>query len=147
MAGLTCLRRADASAADGFIQLTARKAPYRLYGPDGAESQFGSMTVSNGIAGRSDAPLFRAKRGDSVILESWNDDAFAHVIHLHGHHFRIVERNGQPLEYRDWRDGFLAEPDEKTNIAFVADNPGNWLIHCHMLEHAASGMTSHFEVV
>ncbi|VAX07178.1 Multicopper oxidase, partial [hydrothermal vent metagenome] len=35
----------------------------------------------------------------------------------------------------------------KTTIAFVADNPGKWLFHCHMLEHAAAGMSSWFEVV
>lgn len=35
---------------------------------------------------------------------------------------------------------------QTTQIAFVADNPGKWLLHCHMLEHAAAGMTTWFEV-
>ena len=36
----------------------------------------------------------------------------------------------------------LVMPNETTEIAFVADNPGKWLLHCHMLGHAASGMTN-----
>ncbi len=31
-------------------------------------------------------------------------------------------------------------------IAFVADNPGKWMIHCHMLDHQAAGMMTWFEV-
>ena len=37
-------------------------------------------------------------------------------------------------------------PDETIEIAFVADNPGKWLLHCHMLEHAAGGMMTWFDV-
>jgi FtsP/CotA-like multicopper oxidase with cupredoxin domain len=37
-------------------------------------------------------------------------------------------------------------PDEPVEIAFVADNPGRWLLHCHMLDHQASGMLTWFEV-
>jgi FtsP/CotA-like multicopper oxidase with cupredoxin domain len=32
------------------------------------------------------------------------------------------------------------DPDERVDIAFVADNPGDWMIHCHILEHAEGGM-------
>ena len=100
----------------------------------------------NGIAGMSEAPLFSARLGETVLVESLNDTAFAHAMHLHGHHFRVLERNGVTEADPDWRDTFLAEPGERTTIAFVADNPGKWLIHCHMLEHAAAGMTNWFEV-
>ena len=44
------------------------------------------------------------------------------------------------------RDTTLTVPDETIEIAFVADNPGKWLLHCHMLEHSASGMMTWFEV-
>ena len=44
------------------------------------------------------------------------------------------------------RDTILSYPDEPLEIAFVADNPGKWLFHCHMLGHAASGMTTWINV-
>lgn len=46
-----------------------------------------------------------------------------------------------------WRDTELAMPGEAVSCAFVADNPGKWLLHCHMLEHSVSGMLTWFEVV
>lgn len=101
----------------------------------------------NGFAGMEGAPMFQARRGETVVLESRNDTAFAHAIHLHGHHFRVLERDGRQVAHQDWRDTYIADPDETVKIAFVADNPGKWLIHCHMLGHAASGMMNWFEVI
>ena len=73
-----------------------------------------------------------------------NDTAFQHAMHLHGHHFREVRPNGSlgPL-----RDTILVAPDETREIAFVADNPGEWAFHCHMLSHASAGMMSRITVV
>jgi FtsP/CotA-like multicopper oxidase with cupredoxin domain len=108
--------------------------------------QDGLFWVLNGKAGMGDEPMFKASRGDTILIESRNDTAFAHAMHLHGHHFRVLARNGKNLEHPDWRDTFTTVPEETVRIAFVADNPGKWLIHCHMLGHAASGMTTWFEV-
>ncbi len=99
-----------------------------------------------GQAGMGSGPLFRSRRGETIVLTSRNETAFAHGLHLHGHHFRVLERDGQPLPAPDWRDTVLSLPDEEIRIAFVADNPGKWLIHCHMLDHAAAGMVNWFEV-
>jgi len=38
------------------------------------------------------------------------------------------------------RDTYLMQPGERAEFLFVADNPGDWLFHCHMLEHHAAGM-------
>lgn len=108
-----------------------------------AERLFWGM---GGQSGMGAEPLFRAERGQSVVITSRNDTAFAHALHLHGHHFRVLERNGVALAHPDWRDTVLSEPDEEISIGLVADNPGKWLIHCHMLEHAAAGMVNWFEV-
>jgi FtsP/CotA-like multicopper oxidase with cupredoxin domain len=40
------------------------------------------------------------------------------------------------------RDTILIDPQDTKEIAFQAHNPGDWLFHCHMLSHAASGMTT-----
>ena len=71
-----------------------------------------------------------------------NATAFPHAMHLHGHHFRALGSGGPgPL-----RDTLLIAAGEKSEIAFVADNPGDWLLHCHMVEHAASGMMTWIHV-
>lgn len=109
--------------------------------------QDGRFWTFNGVAGMQGEPMFNARRGETVVLESRNDTSFAHAMHIHGHHFRVLERDGEPLEHQDWRDTFTTQPQETVKIALVADNPGKWLIHCHMLGHAASGMMTWFEVV
>src|SRR3546814_1038334 len=52
----------------------------------------------------------------------------------------IFSRNGAPTRHREWQDTVLMAPREKVEIAFVADNPGDWMFHCHILEHQAGGM-------
>ena len=100
----------------------------------------------NGVAGDMDAPAFRAPLGRTVRMRLVNDTAWAHGIHLHGHHFEVLSRGGRPDPHRDRRDTVLVMPDEPVEIAFAADNPGRWLLHCHMLGHQASGMLTWFEV-
>jgi FtsP/CotA-like multicopper oxidase with cupredoxin domain len=73
-------------------------------------------------------------------MELVNDTSWHHPIHLHGHVFRVLARNGRPVEGGEWGDTVLVDPDSRAEIAFVADNPGDWMFHCHVLEHQASGM-------
>ena len=75
-----------------------------------------------------------------------NDTRWPHAIHLHGHHFKVLSRNGAPVARAEWRDTVLTAPGERVEIAFVADNPGKWMLHCHMLEHHEAGMMSWFEI-
>ncbi len=85
-------------------------------------------------------PFLTIERGHSCLLAMVNDTAWHHPIHLHGHSFRVVSRDGRPTVHREWRDTVLMNPQEKVEIAFVADNPGDWMFHCHILEHQAGGM-------
>jgi FtsP/CotA-like multicopper oxidase with cupredoxin domain len=94
----------------------------------------------NGIAGLDNAPLFRVPRGTAINLEVDNNNAWPHGMHVHGHHF---------VDSREpwyWRDTALFARGERANLRFIADNPGKWLIHCHMIEHQAGGMLTWFEV-
>lgn len=102
----------------------------------------------NGVANLAEEPFFSVQRGQSVVVDVRNSTAFPHAMHVHGHHFRVIEREGSDVEEgRPWRDTFMIGADQTTRIAFVADNPGKWLLHCHMLEHAAAGMNTWFEIV
>lgn len=94
----------------------------------------------NGVAGLPQEPLFRVGRGSAISLDVVNDNSWPHAMHIHGHHF-ICYRTP---DY--WRDTALFERGEQGSIRFIADNPGKWLIHCHMVEHMDGGMQTWFEV-
>ena len=98
----------------------------------------------NGRAGwgHDQAPLFRLQRGRSQHLVMRNATAFEHPMHLHGHHLKLLSRNGEPETRRIWHDTVLVAPRETVELAFVADNPGDWLFHCHVLEHMKAGMVA-----
>ena len=85
-------------------------------------------------------PLLTLSRGRSYVFEMTNDTAWWHPMHLHGHTFRVLSRNGQSSARREWLDTVLMSPGERVEIAFVADNPGDWMFHCHILEHQLGGM-------
>ena len=111
----------------------------------------GMVWALNGVAGMTETPLFTAKRGETVIVSMRNDTVWPHAMHFHGHHFKVLERNGKApesdaWESGAWKDTVLVDVQESAKIAFVADNPGKWMIHCHMLEHQAAGMDTWFQV-
>ncbi len=98
----------------------------------------------NGTVGMTGTPLVQVSRGEAIRLEIFNDTSFPHAMHLHGMHFREVGADGGlgPL-----RDTLLMFGGQTRTIGFVADNPGDWLFHCHMLSHAASGMMTWIKVI
>ena len=107
----------------------------------------GRVWAFNGVAGMPEQPLLRAAVGQTVAIAMVNDTRWPHAMHLHGNHFTVIERQGRPVEGGPWRDTELMEPGERTTIAFVADAPGRWLLHCHMVEHMAGGMLTWIEIV
>ncbi len=51
-----------------------------------------------------------------------------------------ASRAGRASPRREWLDTVLVDPEESVEVAFVADNPGDWLFHCHILEPMEAGM-------
>ncbi len=104
----------------------------------------GHFWAFNGAIGSiSEPPLTEFPRGQTARLTIVNDTVFPHAMHLHGMHFHEIEADGSLGAHRDTT---MLLPGETREIAFVADNPGDWLLHCHMLSHAASGMTTWIRV-
>ncbi len=101
----------------------------------------------NGIAGLPEKPLASVAKGRTIVVDMINDTRWPHAMHLHGHHFRVIARNGKVVTGTPWRDTELVDAGERVRIAFVANNPGKWVFHCHMLEHQAAGMITWLEVV
>ena len=91
------------------------------------------------------APLAELKLGKSYVFNLENLTPHIHPIHLHGMNFQVVSSNMRQVPPLI-TDTYLAMPDEKVQLSLVADNPGDWVMHCHIIEHQKSGMTSYVRV-
>ena len=100
----------------------------------------------NGNAGPAAEVLARVATGETVILEVENRTAFAQPLHIHGHVWREVEREGRLLEGEPWRDTAVVAARRKIKLAFVADNPGAWVIQSLVAERADAGLILSFAV-
>jgi FtsP/CotA-like multicopper oxidase with cupredoxin domain len=86
--------------------------------------------------------------GELQVWDLVNKTMMDHPFHLHGFFFQVLEVDGQPPPFRSWEDTVNIPPKGRVRIAWMPDDrPGEWMYHCHILEHHASGMMGHFEVV
>jgi FtsP/CotA-like multicopper oxidase with cupredoxin domain len=84
-----------------------------------------------------DRPVIR--EGQRVVIELQNKTAMAHPMHFHGHAFQVLALNGTELKGA-LRDTIHVPPNGSARVAFDADNPGRWPLHCHNLYHMEVGM-------
>ncbi|MEO0944043.1 MAG: multicopper oxidase family protein [Pseudomonadota bacterium] len=91
-------------------------------------------------------PLATFQLNESVILRLRNESPNSHPIHLHGLAFRPIASNKRKLPPY-WTDTVMLLPEETIDIAFVADNPGDWAFHCHVIEHQKTGLAGFIRVV
>jgi FtsP/CotA-like multicopper oxidase with cupredoxin domain len=97
-----------------------------------------SFPVNNPESGK--AEVF-AKYGERVVIKFVNDTPMAHPMHLHGHSFQVIDIDGQPI-HGAMRDTLLVTGKSSISVAFDANNPGLWYLHCHVLWHLAAGMAT-----
>ena len=91
-----------------------------------------------------DVPMYVVSEGDVVVMRIENDSGDVHPMHLHGHHGVVLSRDGVAASGSPWWvDSLNVRDGESFEIAFVADNPGIWMDHCHNLQHAAEGLVAH----
>jgi FtsP/CotA-like multicopper oxidase with cupredoxin domain len=89
-------------------------------------------------------PMYMVSVGDLVKMTIKNDSGATHPMHLHGHHFLVLSRNGEPLTGSPWWvDTLNVRSHETYEVGFRASNPGIWMFHCHNLPHARDGLTMH----
>lgn len=98
----------------------------------------GTSMTGDGHAGMEPALTFQ--RGRSVALAMRNETAWWHPMHFHGHSLRVLSRNRKPVPHRQWQDTVLMAPKDVVEVAFVADNPGDWMLHCHVMDHQMAGL-------
>nr|WP_272903775.1 multicopper oxidase domain-containing protein [Xanthobacter agilis] len=90
-------------------------------------------------------PLNVLKDGESYILTITNVSKHVHPMHLHGHVFKVLSSSKKKKLPQFLADTVLVEPNESVDIAFKATS-GNWVFHCHILEHMDSGLMGWFRV-
>lgn len=104
----------------------------------------GQSMMGDGMAGME--PLFTLRRGQTCHLTLRNRTAWWHPMHIHGFSMKVLTRNGAPVPYSQWQDTVLLAPADVLECAFVADNPGNWMLHCHVIDHSMTGLMTVFRV-
>jgi FtsP/CotA-like multicopper oxidase with cupredoxin domain len=91
-----------------------------------------------------DMPMFVVREGDLVKVRISNGSGEVHPMHLHGHHALVLSRDGKKATGSPWWfDSLDVRNGESYEVAFVADNPGLWMDHCHNLQHAEEGLVTH----
>jgi suppressor of ftsI len=97
-----------------------------------------------------DIDSWNFKTGDKVKIRIFNDPKsmhpMQHPIHFHGQRFMVLSTNGARNENPVWQDTALLAKGDTADILLEASNPGSWMAHCHILEHAESGMMLPFNV-
>ncbi len=84
--------------------------------------------------------------GEFYKVRFTNDSYRLHPMHIHGLFFKVIARNGQPVNEEFWRDTVLVGSRETVDIAFVPWDEGRWVNHCHIQEHAEAGMMTLLEI-
>jgi FtsP/CotA-like multicopper oxidase with cupredoxin domain len=87
-----------------------------------------------------DVPWVTAPVGLATFV-SQNDSSMDHPFHIHGARFQVMETG-----YLAWKDTFIVKADESITIVSDLESPGDWMYHCHILEHEETGMMGVFQV-
>ncbi len=88
-----------------------------------------------------------AQIGDRIRIRFGNLSAMDHhPIHLHGYYFNVTETDGGEIPAAgQWPETTVLVPTGSTRtIEFIADNPGDWAMHCHMTHHVMNQMGHKF---
>ncbi len=91
------------------------------------------------------------KKGDKVKLKLINDPKaqhpMQHPVHIHGQRFLVLNTNGVSNQNLVWKDTTLIQTGDTVEVLVDMDNPGDWVLHCHIPEHMEAGMMSQFKVI
>ncbi|KQQ66514.1 copper oxidase [Pseudomonas sp. Leaf127] len=93
----------------------------------------------------AERPIARLKLGKSYIFELKNMAQYQHPIHLHGMSFKVLKSDRRKI-IPYFTDTFLLGRNERAWVALVADNPGVWMFHCHVIDHMETGLMAAIEV-
>ena len=93
----------------------------------------------------ADRPIAKLKKDGHYIFELRNMAQYLHPIHLHGMAFKVLDSDRKSI-VPYFTDTYLLGKNETARIALVADNPGVWMFHCHVIDHMETGLMAAIEV-
>ncbi len=110
--------------------------------PNSMNMEF-NWLVMNGKAGPATTPLV-VRLGDRVRIRLINLGMDHHPMHLHGHTFSTTGTEGGRIPQAAWQPGntVLVGVAQARDVEFVANNPGDWMLHCHLPHHMMNQMSS-----
>ncbi len=110
--------------------------------PNSANMEF-NWLVLNGKSGPAPTPLV-VRLGNRVRIRFVNLGMDHHPMHLHGHTFYVTGTEGGRIPETAWWPGntVLVGVAQAREIEFVANNPGDWMLHCHLPHHMMNQMNS-----
>ncbi len=127
----------DVRSPDRRFEYSIGRRPGFLNGRPGVQ-----WTVNGSMFPK--VPMFMVSEGDVVVVHIDNHSGQTHPMHLHGHHVVVLARDGVKATGSPWwTDSLEVNAGQTMDVAFVADNPGIWLDHCHNLPHAQQGLIAH----
>ena len=111
--------------------------------PNTMEMSAFNWLLINGKAGPMATPLI-VRQGDRVRLRLINLGMDHHPIHVHGHTFYTTGTEGGRIPEAGWWPGntVLVGVAQARDVEFVANNPGDWMLHCHLPHHMMNQMHS-----
>lgn len=128
------LQMSDLVAAEPVRLAPGR--PDRTYKVALGGGDAGYVWTLNGKPHGQNKPL-EVRQGERVRLDFTNSTTMFHPMHLHGHTFQVINAGGTAGARKDTT---IVRPDEPVSVEFIADNPGQWMIHCHNNYHQEGGM-------
>ena len=95
-----------------------------------------------------DVPPVMVENGGMRVLDVSNASEMDHPFHLHGFFFQVLEKNGTPVDLASMGNKDTIVIPAKAQLKLLArfDEPGHWMYHCHILEHAELGMMGEIHV-
>ncbi|HJT94738.1 MAG TPA: multicopper oxidase domain-containing protein, partial [Mycobacterium sp.] len=126
------LRYADLKPADDAKPAARKPDTTFTFDLTGSESSY-----EWGINGKSFDELdpFDVQQGERVRVVFRNKSSMWHPMHLHGHTFALDGTGTR-------KDTVIVRPKESVAVSFDADNPGQWMLHCHNTYHLEAGMAA-----
>ncbi|AXY41019.1 multicopper oxidase family protein [Halomonas sp. JS92-SW72] len=105
----------------------------------------------NGRAFAMDEILFEGRVGEVEEWEVFNNSHMDHPFHVHGTHFQVIATRDADGEWREapwlaWKDTVNLAPYQRLTLRMVFREPGDWLFHCHIIEHEELGMMATIRV-
>lgn len=119
----------------------------RRGGPFGIEWTIDERAFAGHSLHASHASDVALHRNRFYRLQFVNESGRLHPIHIHGMFFRVLARDGAPVDEPFFRDTALVHPHETVDIGVVPTDAGAWMLHCHILEHAEAGMMTKIDVI